>query len=324
MSATTCLTPAFLPPALRRELLLALGLIALLGAAILLARLSGVPYWTTLIARIAITAMAALSLSFLIGQAGLISFGQAAPVGLGAYVALVLVENGVADLALQLPLAFGLAALFALLTGLVTLRTRGVYFIMLTLAFAQMLFYVGASLTRYGGDDGMALATRSTLLGLPLLKTDTGLALVSTGLMGLILFGLIWLTHTRYGLVLKAIPENEPRVAASGFDVQRLLLVASMLAAGIAALSGVLLANQADYVSPSYMNWHRSGELIVIVVLGGAGRLTGAVIGTIAVLLFEELLGHYTEYWKLGLGLMIVTIVLLRGRDLAALVGRRA
>ena len=305
-----------LTPGLRQDLLGGLAVVGMLFAAVAFAQIAGTSYLTSLVGRIAITSIAALSLSFLIGQAGLVSFGHAAPIGIGAYTALILAEGGTTDLAIQLPLAFCVAGLVALITGPIALKTRGVSFIMLTLAFAQMFFYIASSLAAWGGDDGMPLAHRSTLFGFRALQTDAMLAVFAISLLGIILLAKIWMTHTRFGLVLKALNENERRVAANGFEVNHFLLYACVIAAGVAAVSGVLLANQANYVSPSYLNWHRSGELIVIVVLGGSGRLSGAVLASAILVLFEEFLGHYTEYWKLGLGLMIVAVVLLRGRDL--------
>lgn len=311
--------PPLLTAGLKQDLLAGLALIGALFAAMSVAQAAGAAYVTALVARIAITSIAAVSLSFLIGQAGLVSFGHAAPIGVGAYVALMTAEYGVADLAIQLPLAFGVAALAALVTGPIALKTRGVHFIMLTLAFAQMVFYVASSLAAWGGDDGMALASRSTLFGYRVLCTDTMLAAFAISTLGVILIAKIWMTHTRFGLVLKALTENERRVTANGFEVKRFLLSAFMLTAGVAAISGVLLANQANYVSPSYLNWHRSGELIMIAALGGVGRVSGAISATALVILFEEFLGHHTDYWKLGLGLVIVLVVLLRGRDLRRL-----
>ena len=307
---------------LRRPLRDAALVLAALAAAILVAWAMGNAWWLSFLARVAITATAALSLSYLIGQAGLVSFGHAAQVGLGAYVALIAGEYGVSDLTLLAPLAFATAALWSAITGALALRTRGVYFIMLTLAFAQMAYFIMQSLSRFGGDDGMALARRATLLGAPILKTDLGLALAALALLAAALIGFVWMTQTRYGLVLRAAKENESRALASGFRVFRFQLYAYALAGGVAALAGVLLANQAEFVSPSYMNWHRSGELIVMVVLGGATSLPGAVIGAAVVLIIEEALGHWTEFWKLGLGLVIVAAVLLRGAALSALLGR--
>lgn len=310
-------------PDLRKDIALgALGL-GLLALALAASMAFGWGAGVALIARIGIFALAALALSFLIGQAGLISLGMAAPMGLGAYVALALAERGQSELLLQLPLAMGLAALFAALTGMVALRARGVAFIMLTLAFAQMAFFGVAALPAFGGDDGMALAARSTLFGLKVLRSETGIATAALVLLAFALTALTLLRHARLGLALRAVMDNERRAEASGINIPHVQLAAYTLCAALAALAGVLLANQADYVSPGYLNWHRSGELLVIVVLGGR-RLSGALLGAALVMVTEELIGHYTEYWKFWLGLLIIAVVLLRGRDLKAMLGRRA
>ncbi|MDC7784711.1 branched-chain amino acid ABC transporter permease [Rhodoplanes sp. TEM] len=289
------------------------------AAALAIAHAGGSVYGATLVARTALLALAAVSLSFLIGQAGLVSFGHAAPLGIGAYVVLIAGEYGVTEMLVVLPLGFAAAALFSVATGAVALRTRGVYFIMITLAFAQMIYYVAASLSAFGGDDGMAIAARSTLFGLRLLKSDTGLAMLAVALLGLALFGLDRLIASRYGLMLRAGRANEAKLQALGLDPYRHRLIALAIGGGLAGVAGVLLANQVEYVSPATMNWHVSGELIVMVVLGGTGRLAGAVLGAVAVTLLDETLGHFTEHWKLGLGLVIVAVVLLRGADLKAL-----
>lgn len=310
-------------PGLRKDLALgALG-VGALALALLAATLWGASGLVSLIARIGIFALAALSLSFLVGQAGLVSLGQAAPVGLGAYVALSLAERGQTELLLQLGLAALVAAVFAALTGLVTLRARGVAFIMLTLAFAQMAFFGVAALPAFGGDDGMALAARSTLFGFKVLRSEAGIAGTALVLLALALLVLSFLRHARFGLALRAIMDNERRAEASGINIPHVQLAAYAACAALAALAGVLLVNQADYVSPGYLNWHRSGEVLVMVVLGGR-RLAGAVLGAALVLITEDLIGHSTEYWKFWLGLLIIGVVLLRGSDLSRLFGRRA
>jgi branched-chain amino acid transport system permease protein len=295
------------------------------GAALLAAHLSGNSYWTSLVARTAMLALGALSLSFLIGQAGLVSFGHAAPVGLGAYAVLIAGEAGISDVLIIFPLAFIMSALFSGASGVIALRTRRVYFIMITLAFAQMAYYVMASLSIYGADDGMSLARRATVFGEKLFRSDIALALLSVALLLAFFYALERLRLSRFGLVLRAAKENEDRVAASGFDPFGYRLIALTLAGGVAGLSGALLANQAEFVSPAYMNWHRSGELIVMAVLGGTGRLGGALAGAVAVTLVEEALGHYSEFWKFGLGIVILAFALLRGSALRRLlVGARA
>ncbi|MGU3494768.1 branched-chain amino acid ABC transporter permease [Xanthobacteraceae bacterium A53D] len=301
------------------------GLGALIVTALFLAALgvayaSGSTYWMATLARMAALALSAVSLSFLIGQAGLVSFGHAAPVGIGAYAVLIAGEYGIREIMLVLPLAFGAAVLFSALTGAIALRTRGVYFIMITLAFAQMAFYVGTSLSAFGGDDGMGIAGRSTFLGERILRRDHGLALLAIGLLGVGLFVLGRISASKFGLVLRAARDNEAKVTSLGIASYWHRLMALALAGGIAGLCGAIIANQTEFVAPSYMNWHVSGQAIVMVVLGGAGHLMGGVIGAVAVTLLDEAIGHYTEYWKLGLGLVVVLAALLRGRDLVKLI----
>jgi branched-chain amino acid transport system permease protein len=281
-------------------------------------------FWVTLATRAAILALAALSLGFVLGQGGLVSFGHAAPFGIGAYVVLIAGEAGVRDVLLLMPLAFLGGALFALPTGALALRTRGVYFIMITLAFAQMGYFVFSALSAYGGDDGMSIAGRATLFGARLFRSDEALAWLAIGVLAAASLFLHRTVGARFGHVLRAARDNEARTAALGFSVFRTRLAAYMIAAGIAGLAGALMAEQTGFVSPSLMNWHRSGELIVMVVLGGSRRLSGAVVGAIVVVLVEEFLGATTEYWKFGLGLLILTVVATRVVDLPRLLGRRA
>lgn len=280
-------------------------------------------FWLTLATRAAILGLAALSLSFILGQGGLVSFGHAAPFGLGAYAVLIAGEYGVREVMVVLPLAFAAAAVFAALTGALALRTRGVYFIMITLAFAQMAYFVFAALAAYGGDDGMSIAGRSTFLGGRFLRGDAPLAWFALAVLAA---AALFLERTRaasFGFVLRAARDNEARTAALGYSVFTVRLVAYALGAGIAGLAGALMAQQTGFVSPALMNWHRSGELMVMVVLGGSGRLSGAVVGAIVVVLVEEFGGQATEYWKLVLGVLILAVVVARIADLGAGLKRR-
>lgn len=297
----------------------ALATLIVFAAALSLTQGLGFTHGATLILRTAILALAAVSLSFLIGQCGLVSFGHAAPVGIGAYAVLISGEYGVTNVLAVLPLAAGAAALFSAATGLIALRTRGVYFIMITLSFAQMAFYVAASLSAFGGDDGMAIAARSTFFGVRFLKSDLSLAILAVALLviALALFGRI--AASRFGLMLRAGRANEAKLSALGLSPYRHRLIALAMAGAAAGIAGALLANQVEYVSPATMGWHMSGELIVMVVLGGIASPGGAVVGAIAISLLDEILGHTTEHWRLGLGLVIVAVVLLRGCDLKAL-----
>jgi branched-chain amino acid transport system permease protein len=297
-----------------------LVLTALFALALAAAVGSGSGYAPTIIARTAILALAAVSLSFLIGQAGLVSFGHAAPLGIGAYAVLIAGEYGLTNALVLFPLGFAAAALWSAVTGVIALRTRGVYFIMITLAFAQMLFYVAGSLSAFGGDDGLGIAARSTLFGQRFLRTDTDLAVFAVAALGLTLLVLERLSAAPFGLMLRTGRANEEKLASLGLDPFAHRLTALAAAGGIAGIAGVLLANQVEYVSPATMNWHVSGELIVMVVLGGTKRLGGAVLGAVAVVAIDETLGHFTEYWKFGLGLVILGAVLLRGTELKRLI----
>ncbi|MER2606710.1 MAG: branched-chain amino acid ABC transporter permease [Siculibacillus sp.] len=308
---------------LGRLLLHPASVLLALAAVIAAGQILGQSFWITLAARGAILALAALSLSFVLGQGGLVSFGHAAPFGLGAYAVLIAGEYGVREVMVLLPLAFASAALFALLTGALALRTRGVYFIMITLAFAQMAYFVFAGISALGGDDGMGLAGRATFLGAKFLRYEVNTAWLALALLAVTLFALERVRRARFGFVLRAARDNEARVAALGYSVYWTRLTAYALGAGIAGVAGALMAEQTAFVSPALMNWHRSGELIVMVVLGGAGRLSGAIVGAVAIVLVEEFFGQITEYWKLGLGLLILAVVMARVVDLPALLSRR-
>jgi len=290
---------------------------------------TGGGYLVSLGARVMIFAIAAVALDLLVGYGALISFGHAAFIGLGAYAVGILAAHGIGDALIALPAALALSALYAFLTGIVCLRTKGVYFIMITLAFGQMAYFTATSLAPYGGDDGLTIAARSTLVGFPLLKNERAFYyVVLLCLLGSYLFCRA-LVVSRFGRVLRGARENPVRMAAIGFDVYRFQLAAYVIAGALAGLSGFLLANATEFVSPAYMSWQRSGELIVMVLLGGLGSLNGAIIGTAAYLLTEEWLSGFTEHWKVIFGPVLVLVVLFArggliglGRAFARRLGR--
>jgi branched-chain amino acid transport system permease protein len=271
-------------------------------------------YVLHLVARVMIFAIATLALDLIVGYGALVSFGHAAFVGLGAYAVGILAAHGINEVLLALPLAVATAALFALATGIVCLRTKGVYFIMITLAFGQMVFFTASSLAPYGGDDGMPIRMRDTLFGLPVLRNDRALYYVALAcLVGAYLLcrGIV---GSRFGRVLRGARENPTRMAAIGFEVMRYQLIAYVISGALAGVSGFLLANATEYVSPAYMSWQRSGELIIMVLLGGMGTLYGAIIGAAAFLLSEEWLSGVTEHWKVIFGpLLVLIVVFARG-----------
>jgi branched-chain amino acid transport system permease protein len=271
-------------------------------------------YVLGLFTRVMVFAIAALALDLIVGYGALVSFGHAAFLGLGAYAVGILASHGITDASLSLPSAIALAASFAAATGFVCLRTKGVYFIMITLAFGQMAFFIASSLAPYGGDDGLTIAARSTLFGFPVLRNDRALYYVAL----LSLLGAYALCRaivsSRFGRVLRGARQNPVRMAAIGFEAFRYQLIAYVISGALGGLSGFLLANATSFVSPAYMSWQRSGELIIMVLFGGMGTLYGAIIGTAAFLLTEEWLSALTEHWKIFFGpLLVLVVVFARG-----------
>ena len=267
-------------------------------------------YVLAVVTRIMILALGAMSLDLLIGYGAMISFGHAAFVGLGAYSVAILASHGITDGVVQLATVIASSIIFALITGAISLRTKGVYFIMITLAFGQMLFFLTTSLAAYGGDDGLTLAARSTLFGAKLLKNDVAMYYVTLGtLLGAYIL-LRSIVASRFGRVLRGIRENPVRMEAIGFAPYRYQLTAYVIAGVIAGVSGFLLANQTEFVSPAFTAWQRSGELIFVLVLGGLGSLHGAIIGAAAFSLLADILSHYTEHWALLFGPILILVVL--------------
>ncbi|MGA6968335.1 MAG: branched-chain amino acid ABC transporter permease [Xanthobacteraceae bacterium] len=282
----------------------------ILAAIPVLALIRSEDYLLSLFERLMIFAIAALSLDLLIGYGGLISFGHAAFVGLGAYAVGILSAHGVHDAVIALPVALLSSALFAYLTGVVCLRTKGVYFIMITLAFGQMVFFTASSLAPYGGDDGLTIAARNTLGGFAFFRSEGSLYYLIWGcLLGAYCFCRM-LVGSRFGRVFRGAKENALRMETIGFNVYRFQLAAYVIAGMMAGLSGFLLANATEFVSPAYMSWQRSGDLIIMVILGGLGSLHGAIIGAGAYLLLEEWLSAFTEDWKVIFGPFLVLVVL--------------
>lgn len=282
----------------------------ILAAIPVLALIRSEDYLLSLFERLMIFAIAALSLDLLIGYGGLISFGHAAFVGLGAYAVGILSAHGVHDAVIALPVALLSSALFAYVTGVVCLRTKGVYFIMITLAFGQMVFFTASSLAPYGGDDGLTIAARNTLVGFAFFRSEGSLYYLIWGcLLGAYCFCRM-LVGSRFGRVFRGAKENALRMETIGFNVHRFQLAAYVIAGMMAGLSGFLLANATEFVSPAYMSWQRSGDLIIMVILGGLGSLHGAIIGAGAYLLLEEWLSAFTEDWKVIFGPFLVLVVL--------------
>jgi branched-chain amino acid transport system permease protein len=294
----------------RRKLLLPAVIFLLLALAPLAVHLGMPASWLPLLTRALIFAIAALSLDLILGVGGLVSFGHAAFLGIGAYATGIMITEGRSETLLILPVVLLACAVFGAVTGAVCLRTRGVAFIMITLAFGQMVYFLAQALSAYGGDDGLTLYERSTLLGIDLFASRTSFFYtVLASLAGCYLL-VRAIVASRFGRVLRAARENPTRVSVTGFDVDRVRLIAYVLSGMIAGLAGFFLANHTEFVSPAFISWQRSGELIFMTVLGGVGSLHGAIIGAIAYLIAEDALSHLTEHWRVIFGPLIVLFVL--------------
>jgi branched-chain amino acid transport system permease protein len=289
---------------------MAAGLFALMALLPLLSALFGGSYLLLIGERVLIFAIAAISLELLIGAGGLVSFGHAAFLGVGSYGAGIAASHGLGTLIVALPAALGASALFALATGAIAVRTRGVYFIMITLAFGQMAFFVATSLAPYGGDDGLTWPTRTLVLGTRMLKNETTFYYVIFAFLVATYVLVSRLIASRFGRVLRGLTDDDLRMQAIGFTPYPYRLTAYVIAGTICGLAGFLLGNQAEFVSPAYMHWQRSGELIMMVLLGGTGTLFGPILGSLVFLLLEETLSRLTEHWKVILGPLLVLVVL--------------
>lgn len=308
-------------PQIAPRLKAALAILVLMALVPVAAHAIGDPFLSVIANRMLVFAIAALSLDLILGYGALVSFGHAAYLGFGAYAVALGARWGVTDLLAQILLGMVFSAAFALVTGAISLRTRGVYFIMITLAFAQMAYFFFVSQGSLGGDDGVALQGRSTLLGLSL-DGDVTLYYVTLGALALVYAGLYRLTGSRFGRVLKGTRENSLRMQAMGYRPFPYQLVAYVIAGCLCSVAGVLLANLTEYVSPAYMGWHRSGEMIVMLVFGGIGTLTGAMAGALVAVGLEEVLAAFSEHWRLGFGLALVLVVLFSPEGLTGLAKR--
>ncbi|SNR51417.1 branched-chain amino acid ABC transporter permease [Puniceibacterium sediminis] len=304
------------PPTARRPVLMsariwfALLIFAGFAALPLIAVVTDDPFLLLIGTRILAYAIAAMALDLILGYGAMVSFGHAAYLGFGAYAVAILNSYGVTDLTLHITFAVAISALFATITGAISLRTRGVYFIMITLAFGQMAYFFFVSLSAYGGDDGTPLATRSTLFGSAALEDDRVMFYVALALLIALFIVATRIVGSRFGRVLIGTRENPVRMEAIGLSPFRYQLTAFVISGCMTSVAGVILANQAEFVSPAFMSWHRSGELIVMVVLGGIGNLTGAIGGAVVALLLEDWLAVLTEHWRLLFGVFLILMVL--------------
>ena len=300
------------------------AVIAILALVPVYSGVTGNTFIMSLFTRIVILAIAAVSLNLIMGFGGMVSFGHAVYLGIGGYAVGILAKEGVNSGLLQWPLAVVASALFALTVGALWLRTRGVYFIMITLAFAQIIYYVAIGLDRYGGDDGMTIYKRSQFGAVIDLSNKTTFYYLCLALLLATIY-LVWrLVHSRFGMVIQGARSNERRMRAIGFPTYHYKLVCFVFAGMLCGLAGVLLANHTDFISPALMHWTRSGDLIVMAVLGGMGTVFGPVIGAVALLVLEETLSGITEYWQIILGPLFLLVVLFaRGGIDGLLTGMR-
>lgn len=295
-----------------------------------LAHAAGEPYLVSLFSRILIYALAAVSLDLILGYGGMVSLGHAAFFGMGAYVVGIFSFHSVESVPLVSwplpiyghdsglivwPVAILLSAVCAAAIGALSLRTSGMHFIMITLAFAQMLYYFCVSLEAYGGDDGLSMFSRNTL---PMINlgSDTSFYYLCLVSLALFLFFAERLIHSRFGMVIRGSRENDRRMQALGFPTYRYKLICFIIAGAGAGLAGALIANQTEYVSPALLHWTRSGEILIMVLLGGMGTLFGPVVGAATLLLVEEVLSSYTEHWMVYLGPFLILVVLFAKRGI--------
>jgi len=286
------------------------GLLAILALVPVYALATGETFGVALFTRTIILAIGAVSLNLIMGYGGMVSFGHAAYLGIGGYAVGILAKEGIGSGFAQWPVAVAASALYALVVGALSLRTRGVYFIMITLAFAQMIYYVAIGLDRYGGDDGLTIYKRSDFGGLINLNNKVVFYYLCFAILLASIFLISRLVNSRFGLALRGTRSNERRMRAIGFPTFRYKLVAFVISGALCGLAGALLANHTSFISPAIMHWTRSGDLIVMAVLGGMGSVIGPVIGAVTLLLLEEGLSRITEYWPIILGPLILLVVL--------------
>lgn len=278
------------------------------------------PYYITLATKVIILGIAGVGLNLALGYGGLISFGHAAFFGIGGYVAAImsyhalneellfeipLAISGSSEMLIIWPLAIVISAFFSLLIGLLSLRTSGVYFIMITLAFAQMLYYFSISWPSYGGEDGLSMHMRNTL---PFINTMNPLNffLICLAWFFIAIFITSKLINSPYGMALQATKQNEERVKSVGIETFKVKLIVFVFSGAITGLAGSLYADLNRFVSPSMLNWHTSGEIMVFVILGGIARLYGPLLGAAFFIILEQTLGLYTENWQFWLGLILI------------------
>jgi branched-chain amino acid transport system permease protein len=295
---------------------------ALLVVAPLLTHVLDQSFYLDLLTRALILTIAAASLNLIIGYGGMISLGHAAFIGIGAYSVGIPAYYEIYNGFVHLGIAIAASALFALLTGMICLRTRGLYFIMITLAFAQMIYFTFVSLDEYGADDGLVIYQRSEFPGFMDIENPATLYYVVLVVLLGLLFVMNRIVNARFGRVIIGAKHNEQRMQALGYDVYKYKLICYVIAGTMAGVAGFFLGNFTNYISPEMMDWTHSGELIFMIIIGGTGAVFSPVVGTVLFLLMEELLSGITVYWHLIFGLLLIALVLFGKGGLHGLLER--
>jgi branched-chain amino acid transport system permease protein len=297
--------------------------LAVLVAVPVAAAAFGQPFWVNAATRIVIYGLAAMSLDLIVGYGAMVSFGHAAFFALGGYTAAILLTNGIDSALVTWPSATFASALLAAAVGALSLRTSGVYFIMITLAFGQMVYYATVALKMFGGTDGLPVPVRSVL---PLIDLRDATTFYAACCVLLVAFFVLAsrLVESRFGMVVRGAAESERRMTALGFPVARYRLVAFVISGAAAGLAGALWADFSRFVSPDMASWTRSGEFLVMVILGGMGSLAGGLYGAAVLTGFESLFSGFTEHWMLVLGVMLILIVLFAKRGIYGVLAGRS
>ena len=299
-----------------------LKLSILIGSFLILAALPMItegidePFYIDLMARVMIFSIAAMSLDFILGYGAMISFGHALYLGLGTYAVGIMAHYEVTNGWLQLLVCISGTAFIAFILGLISLRTSGIYFIMITFALAQMFYFLGISLEAYGGDDGLPIDTRSEFFSFFDLNEAWNMYYLILGTMTVTALVLWKIINSRFGMVLRGSHSNDARMQAIGFPTMKYRLAAFVIAGVVCGLAGFLLGNLTEFLTPEYMHWFRSGELMIMVMVGGMGTLFGPLFGAFAYLMVEDFLANFTEYWQFYFGPMLIILVLFAKQGL--------
>lgn len=274
------------------------------------------PFYVDLMARVMIFSIAAMSLDFILGYGAMISFGHALYLGLGTYAVGVMAHYELTNGWLQLLVCISGTAFIAFILGLISLRTSGIYFIMITFALAQMFYFLGISLEAFGGDDGLPIDTRSEFFSFFDLNEAWNMYYLILGTLVVTTIILWKVINSRFGMVVRGSHSNDARMQAIGFPTMKYRLAAFVIAGVVCGLAGFLLGNLTEFLTPEYMHWFRSGELMIMVMVGGMGTLFGPLFGAFAYLMVEDFLANFTEYWQFYFGPMLILLVLFAKQGL--------